>query len=88
MTKRKVEIFSAGCPVCQATVARIQEMACSSCDVTVLDTHDPVVVERARKLGVGRVPAVVIDGVLAACCAGGEMNERDLRAAGIGQPLV
>ena len=88
MTKRKVEIFSAGCPLCQTVVARIQWMACPCCDVTVLDTHDPRIADRARQLGVGRVPAVAVNGVPVACCADGEVNEQDWRAAGIGQPLA
>ena len=35
--KRNIEVFSAGCPVCDAAVQRIKALACSSCDVTVLD---------------------------------------------------
>jgi len=33
--KRKVEIFSAGCPVCEEAVSVVKRMACSSCEVTV-----------------------------------------------------
>ena len=35
---RTIEIFSAGCPACEAAVAQIREIACPSCKVTVLDT--------------------------------------------------
>jgi hypothetical protein len=38
--KRKVEVFSAGCPACQATVDLIKSIACPSCEITVLDMHD------------------------------------------------
>lgn len=85
-TRRKVEVFSAGCPVCEDTVAMVQGLACPSCDVSVLDMHDVEVVKRARALGVQRVPAVAIDGVLAGCCAGLAPDEQVLRAAGLGQP--
>jgi len=85
--KRKIEIFSAGCAVCDGTVARVREIACASCDVRVLDMHDDHVAERAAELGVTSVPAVVIDGKLAACCAGNRIDESALRAAGLGQPL-
>jgi hypothetical protein len=41
---------------------------------------------KARRFGVARVPAVVIDGKLADCCAAGGPNEETLRGAGLGQP--
>jgi len=47
--------------------------------------HDPAVAQRARTLGVQRVPAVVVDGRLADCCAPGGPDEAGLRAAGVGQ---
>ncbi len=87
-TSRKVEIFSAGCPVCEETVTRVNAMACASCDIIVLDMNQPEVAERARDLGVRSVPAVVIDGKLADCCAGRGPDERALRAAGLGQPIT
>ena len=46
------------------------------------------VAERARSLGVARVPAVVIDGRLADCCTGGGPDAQTLKDAGIGQPLA
>ena len=87
-TTRKIEIFSAGCPACEAAVARINEIACESCEVTVLDMKNPEVAERGRSLGIRVVPAVVIDGRLADCCSGRGVDEEVLRAAGLGQPLA
>ena len=86
-TTRQIEIFSAGCPVCEALVARVREMACPSCEITVLDMGDAEVATRAESLGVASLPAVVIDGALADCCAGRGPDEATLRAAGLGQPL-
>jgi hypothetical protein len=85
--QRRVEIFSAGCAVCEETIARVNELACPSCDVTVLDMTDPGIAARAKTLSVRSVPAVAIDGVLADCCAGRGPDEAALRAAGLGQPL-
>lgn len=82
--KRKVEVFSAGCPVCKDVVRLVETSACSSCDVTVLDTNDVQVAQRAKSLGISRVPAVVIDGVLASCCTGGAVDLSMLKAAGLG----
>ena len=86
--KRQIEIFSAGCPACDDTVALVNSIACDSCEVTVLDMHDAEVAERARSLGVARVPAVVIDGRLADCCTGSGPDAQTLKDAGIGQPLA
>ncbi len=85
--KRKIEIFSAGCPVCEETVRLVNGLACSSCEVAVLDMQDATVAERARDLGVRSVPAVAIDGRLAGCCAGGGPDVETLRSAGLGQAL-
>ena len=85
--KRQVEVYSAGCPACQETVDLVNKIACSSCDVTVLDMNDNIISQRAKSLGIHRVPAVVIDGKLADCCAVSAPDEQSLRAAGIGQPI-
>ena len=84
---RKVKVLSAGCPACDETVGLVRRIACPSCEVTVLDMHEPAVAARAKGLGVRSVPAVVIDGRLADCCSGRGPQEATLRAAGVGQPL-
>ena len=83
-TKRKVEIFSAGCPACQDVVTLVQQVVCPSCEVSVLDMNDPNISSRAKSLGVRSVPAVVIDGKLADCCTGRGPDEATLRTAGLG----
>lgn len=85
-TKRTIEVFSAGCPTCEETIDLVNRVACSSCEVSVLDMHDDAIATRAKQLGIRSVPAVVIDGKLADCCAGRGPDEATLRAAGLGQP--
>lgn len=85
--KRKIEVFSAGCPACEETLEMINRIACPSCEVTVLDMHDPDVAQRAKDLGIRSVPAVAIDGKLADCCTGRGPEEATLQAAGVGQAL-
>jgi len=85
---RKIEVFSAGCPACEETVAMVNRVACPSCEVSVLDMNDDQVAGRAKDLGIRSVPAVVIDGTLADCCAGRGPDEATLRAAGLGQPIA
>lgn len=83
--KRKVEVFSAGCPACQTAVELVNRIACPSCEVTVLDMNDIDVAKRARDLGVRSVPAVAVNGELASCCSDAGIEEQALRAAGLGQ---
>lgn len=87
INKREVEVFSAGCGVCNETVALVQSLACGSCDVVVHDMHKPEVAVKAKEYGVHTVPAVVVDGKLAGCCSGRGPEEHALRAAGIGVRL-
>lgn len=60
------------------------EIACPSCQVEVLDMLQPAVASKAKEQGVRSVPAVIADGKLADCCAGREIDEATLRAAGVG----
>jgi glutaredoxin 3 len=85
--KRTIEIFSAGCPACEETVTLVNHLACPSCEVTGLDMHNPDIARRAKQLGIRTVPAVVMNGTLAACCTGSGPDEATLRAAGVGQAL-
>lgn len=85
--KRQIEIFSAGCPVCQDTIDLVNRLACASCEISVLDMNDKQVANRAAQLGIKSVPAVAVNGTLADCCAGRGVDENTLRSAGIGQPL-
>jgi hypothetical protein len=84
-TKRKVEVFSAGCPACVETIELVNRVACPSCEVSILDMNQPAVAQRAKELGIRSVPAVVMDDKLADCCAGRGPEEAALRAAGLGQ---
>ena len=87
MTKRKVEVFSAGCPICQETIDLVNELACPSCEIIIHDTHDANVQSRINELGIKSVPAVAINGVLADCCQDRGIDVEMLRASGIGTHL-
>lgn len=84
--KRKIEVFSAGCPACADIETLVKSLVCPSCEVDVLDMRDMAVAQRAKALGVRSVPAVAINGQLAGCCAGRGVDDASLRAAGLGQP--
>ena len=61
-TKRKIEIFSAGCALCDETIEMVNRIACSSCEVSVLNMKDAETQARAKALGVRTLPAVAVDG--------------------------
>lgn len=84
---RKIEIFSAGCPLCIEAEKIVRELACSSCDVSVLDMKKPASLERAKQLGIQSVPAVAIDGKLACWCGTRGIDRKALQDAGLGSPL-
>ena len=86
-TKRRVEIFSAGCPVCREAEELVRRISCPSCEVKVLDMKDEAVATGARELGIRSVPAVAVDGKVADCCVGHGLDEATLRAAGVGKPI-
>lgn len=85
--KRRIEVFSAGCKVCDETIEAIRQGACPSCEIIVHDMKTIDVAARAKALGIRSVPAVVIDGRLASCCAGRGVDQAALRAAGLGRPI-
>lgn len=84
-SKRIVEIFSAGCSICEETISLVKSIACESAHIVVHDMRKASVAQRALQLGVRSLPAVAIDGKLADCCAGRGPGEATLRAAGLGE---
>jgi len=86
--RRKIEIFSAGCPLCDSVVDQVRDKACPSCEITVLDMSASQVAARAKDLGVSSIPAVAVDGELVDCCRNRGVDLDVLAAAGLGQPLT
>jgi hypothetical protein len=88
----KVEVFTAGCPLCQDPVRLVKELACGSCEVTVYDLScqcqggRAAALEKAASYGIVRLPAVVVDGKLARCCQDQlPITRESLAAAGLGR---
>jgi len=80
-----IEIFHAGCKGCENTVKLVKRLASSSDEVQILSMKDDAVVRRARRLGIQRFPAIVVNSKLAACCRGGAPKLTVLRKAGVGK---
>ena len=79
--KHKIEIFSAGCKTCKDTIATVKKLAGSEHEVIVHDMQQEEIATRAAQHGIRSVPAVVINGKLAGCCAGRGVEENVLREA-------
>jgi len=83
--KRKVEVFTTGCPVCQGVVNIVKELACPNCDVTYYNTSKDEGLDLAKSYGVTALPSVAINGKLLDCCKRGPVTREALEAAGVGQ---
>jgi glutaredoxin 3 len=84
--KRQVEVFTAGCPVCEPAIRLVNELAGPDDEVIVHDLHQAAH-DKIEQYRIETVPAVVVDGRLAACCEHGGPTREDLEAAGIGQRI-
>jgi len=79
--KHKIEVYSAGCKACTDTIETVKKLAGSEHEVVVHDMHRQEIADRAAQHGVRSVPAVLIDGELAGCCATRGVDESVLREA-------
>lgn len=87
--KRKIELFTAGCTVCEPFVELVKSMACSSCEVVIYnlsqlcDTKECL--EKVKSYGIKTLPAVAVNGKLLNCCQNKGVSAEELKNAGIGQ---
>ncbi|BAU15782.1 thioredoxin (plasmid) [Leptolyngbya sp. NIES-3755] len=82
MTKRQIEIFTAGCPLCDETVRAVRELACPNCEVS---THNlQAEPDKIQQYGLTGVPAIAVNGTLVLT---GKPSKEQLQAVGIGQSL-
>jgi glutaredoxin 3 len=84
-TKPKIEVFSAGCPLCLQAIDMVRREAGSSSEIIIRNMTDARDFGRATALGVRSVPAVAIDGKLVS--SGGGVNIQTLRDAGLVRAL-
>ncbi len=72
------------CPLCVDAIDLVERLSGDSDHLVVHDMTSPSVVSEATRLGIGSVPAVVIDGRIVGRVGG--VDEADLRVA-MGLPL-
>ena len=87
--KGRVEVFTAGCPVCEGTVDLVKSLICPSCELKLYDLREGCATnecrEKAACYGLTPLPAVVVNGTLLDRCRRGPIDVSVLRAAGVGQ---
>jgi thioredoxin family protein len=86
--KRQIEIFTAGCPVCEPVVQLVKETADKNCEIIIHNLSEQceskICVSKMELYGVKRLPAIAVDGKLLNCCENVAITKSDLVNAGIG----
>lgn len=82
--KKQVEIFTAGCPVCEPVVQLVKDTAGTHCDITIHNLSEDPNNAICKKYNLTRLPAVAVDGKLLNCCKNIAITKDDLIGAGIG----
>ena len=89
VTKRRIELFTAGCTVCEPVLEMVKAMACSSCEVVIYNVAQPCdtkeCLEKVKDYGIKALPAIAVNGELLNCCQNKGVSVEELKNAGIGQ---
>ena len=87
--KRQIEIFTAGCPVCDPIVNMVKELACENCEVQIYDLvkqcDDKSCLTKMKEYNITKIPAVAVNGILLDCCKDSAITKEKLMEAEIGQ---
>lgn len=86
-TVRIVEVFSAGCQICESAIEMVRNMSCPSCKIKIMNMKDKRAEKRAAELGIRTIPAIAVNGRLVSCCDTRGPNVLVLKASGIGCQL-
>jgi hypothetical protein len=79
--RHTIEIYSAGCATCKETIEMVKRIAGSEHEVKIHEMLHGDAAARAKKLGIRSLPAVLVNGKLASCCAGRGPEEHVIREA-------
>jgi len=82
--KKQVDIFTAGCPVCEPVVQLVKATAGANCNITVYNLSESRHKDILKKYKLTRLPAVAVDGKLLDCCKNIGITKEDLINTGIG----
>ena len=84
-SKKQVEVFVAGCPLCDIAVKTVREAADANCELHVHDLRPQYAtreaIELAMTYGIHRVPTVVVNGKVCECCKIGPVDSNIVQQA-------
>jgi hypothetical protein len=81
---RKLEIFTAGCPVCAEQVSKVVMAASPNWDIEILNVKEnQEALKKSRAYGINKLPSVVMDGTLAKCCEHNGIDIDVLKSLGL-----
>lgn len=92
MNKRRIEVFTAGCPVCYPVVELVKSLADTEHnEISIYDLAKQYEIQecvsKMAEYGIKRLPAIAINGKLLECCKNIEITKEDLINAGITEKL-
>ena len=80
MRTNKVEIFTAGCPLCDETVKEIKDIV-SENELIIYNLNKATDLNKAKEYEINKVPAVVVNGKLLNCCKNNKVDKKELTEA-------
>ncbi len=92
MNKRRIEVFTAGCPVCNPVVDLVTSLANEQYNEVIIydlvkQCETKECVSKVAEYGIKRLPAIAVDGQLLSCCKNNGITKEDLINAGITEKL-
>ncbi|MDQ3683114.1 MAG: thioredoxin family protein [Bacteroidota bacterium] len=92
MNKRRIEVFTAGCPVCNPVVDLVTSLANEKYNEVIIynlvkQCETTECVSKVAEYGIKRLPAIAVDGQLLSCCKNNGITKEDLINAGITEKL-
>jgi hypothetical protein len=92
MNKQKIEVFTAGCPVCQPVIELVKSLENEEFnEITVYDLvkngETTECVSKLEEYGIKRLPAIAINGQLLDSCKNNGITKKDLIGAGLKEKI-
>jgi len=84
MNKNHIEIFTAGCSICEPVVQFVKETAGANCNISIYNLSERSYNNICKKYSIKRLPSIVVNGILLDCCKNIDITKEDLINAGIG----
>lgn len=80
MKTNKVEIFTAGCPLCDETVKTVKKIVKQN-EIVVYNLKEKYDSDQLKKYGINTIPAVVVNGKLLNCCKSNKLDVNLLKSS-------